>query len=227
MTEELSYIPYEIVNIIAHFTEGIAGLAFIQTSKTYNKTLNKNKITYFKQCQLEKINKIETIIINGKQYYGNNSKFYCYDCSCLLVKKDSIKTHVLKCRKNKPLICEHCDSPKPFHQITKKNLKECIFQTFSCHYCRNTYHYVEHDSNNCPDKYILCLHCDKEYKSKEISTHNCNFLCYKCNEKIDYQNLYSHQHTTCPEQRIRCSDCHSSYTKKYKAYHDRNCRPEM
>ena len=132
MTEELPYIPSEIVNIIAHYSDGSAGLAFIQTSKTYYKTLSLNKITYLKQYQLEQINKNKTVMVDGKQYYGNATGFYCNDFSCFLIKKDKLKKHYMGCHKNKPLICEHCDSPKPYHKVRDKKVKKknVFFESF-------------------------------------------------------------------------------------------------
>lgn len=212
MVEELPYIPTEIVNVIAYFTESSAGLAFIQTSKTYYKALSQYKITYFKQHQLEQINKNNTVMIDGKQYYGSAKGFYCNDCSCFLKKKDIINKHYISCHQNKSLICEHCDSPKPYHKVRDKQVKkkECIFRKFSCHYCKKSYHHVEHNSEKCPEKDTRCIHCDKNYKLKEIPTHDCNYKCNKCHQQIDYQTLYYHNEI-CPERIVDCNYCNKSY----------------
>jgi len=228
MTEELPYMPTEIVNVIAHFTEGIAGLAFIQTSKTYYKALSQNKIEYFKQHQLDQINKNKTVVVDDKQYYGSPTGFYCNDCSCFLIKKDSIKKHYMGCHKNKPLICEHCDAPKPYHRVFDKTIKnkKCIFQMFSCHHCKKSYHHIEHDSDKCPEKDTFCNHCGKTVKLKYIPSHDCNYNCDQCRQKIDYQTRNNH-YSSCPEQLEYCYYCHKKYKKNNstsRGEHDQICK---
>lgn len=224
MEEELPYIPNEIVNVIAHFTEGSAGLSFLQTSRTYYQRLIPKKITYFKQHQLDLILQKESIMIEGKQYYGSATGLYCNECSCFLMKQGSIKTHPLKCHRNKPLICEHCESPKPFHKTFQK--KTCGFKQFNCGHCKKRYYYFEHDPYNCPGKKTYCDHCNKQFKLKDLPGHDCTFVCHMCNQKIDCKEKYNHS-SKCPELITNCRFCRKSYkvnNPESKATHEENCK---
>lgn len=219
MEQDLPYIPNEIVDLIASFAKGSAGLTFSQSSTHYYKLLNKNKIDYFKQYQLELIEQKHTILIEGQKYYGTINNYYCNDCCCLLKKPDSMLTHPLKCHKNKPLICEYCDSPKPFHKI--RNKKDCVFRKFNCHHCKKRHAYVEHESNTCSERIISCNLCYKDYKQKVYNCHDCFYTCHSCGLKIPGKERHHHDFN-CPEAKICCVYCYKTIKRKDHEQHIKN-----
>ena len=178
MAEELPYIPNEIVNIIAHFTEGSAGLAFSRTSRIYYYALYHNKITYLKQFQLDQINKNKTVIVDGKQYYGSATGFYCYDCSCFLIKTESKKKHHMRCHKRVPLICDDCGSPHKYH---KTFTGICAFSKVRCGQCDRLYLNYIHNSRICPRREVYCKSCSRRYLLVCLEQNDKESFICKCN----------------------------------------------
>ena len=138
--ENVPYIPKEIVDMIANYAEGSAGLSFMQSSKYYDKVLHSKRIQYYIQYQKEIINKRYSITINQKTYYCVLNKIYCQDCSCKLKDKSTIISHQMICSNNKSMICEYCDSPRIFHRTCKKIKNQCAFAIFSCPHCQDISH---------------------------------------------------------------------------------------
>lgn len=182
MAEELPYIPTEIVNIIAQYTEGSSLRAFYKTSKFYYNFLNHEMTTYMKQSQLETIKKKHVVTINDKIYYGNQYIVYCYECGIGINRKKNITHNCKNYSNKKPLICIDCESPRHYHKSFKG---KCAFSKFNCGQCGGEYYNYEHDSRTCSKRIVCCSSCRNRYRLEQVINYKeYKYIC-KCNSIID------------------------------------------
>ena len=145
-------MPIELIKIIVESMNGQTWLKFRRSSKYYNSILTLKKDIYekLKDAQREQYDKsFRTIIKNGIKYYrpdkddNKDMHIYCNDCSACL-KLANLTNHLNACRIYRPLICNDCGIPTPFHKLVGK---KCMFCFEKCKYCVESIILYEKDSH--------------------------------------------------------------------------------
>lgn len=125
-----------------------------------------------------------------RRFMPKGKKINCISCGLINNTRDYSVCKDCFRKGIRSYICDHCD------ELVTKTV---IFDRSKNHLC--------------PDEPIKCEYCDKYYKRKNITDHNC--VCSLCMQEIDDIDL---EHN-CPEEQISCDLCRSYYKRKDEGDH--------
>jgi len=226
----LDDLPRELIGVLFDKLDNQSWLNLQHTNKYYYNILPiKLKYTKLKQIQIDQSDKLKWIEHNEQKYYYTsdssenfikypnldfNIYIHCNGCSesIRIGNKNNHKLHLLdnhlvRCNKNKPFICQHCDVPINHYRSTqrvyynykniyhKTNNGVCLFSLLQCNYCDKQLYNYEKEYHE-----ISCKEIDKE----------CN-LCHLMMKNKDYNDHLK----ICKERVINCTCCNKSYRPQY------------